>query len=238
VRADVLGLCGPRANGLLQVALALSAYSLPFVTNGVWGYLHPLASKHGDTFETKQELLRVLRIVVLLSSFGSLAVLSVPELLIWLAYTGEFTDSLRFFPAQFLGDYFYFFAFTTGVFFLATSKLRIYVLGWVAYYGIYLICTKLLLPIVGALAPTIGHCLASCTLAGVCVYWLVADMKLRLRDLSPFAAGGALVAIAALLLFVGTSVWLRMAILAVPIAIYGALALRTEWAAKPHGSKS
>ena len=232
VRAEILGQYGPRANGLLQVALALSAYSVPFVTNGVWGYLHPLASRLGDTPETRSELLRVLRMVILLSSFGSIAVLSFPEVLIGLAYTADFAESATYFPTEFLGDYFYFFAFTVGVFFLATSKLRIYLIGWIAYYSMYLASVRFLLPHFGARAPTVGHCIASCVLAMVSILWLVTQVRIRLRDLTLFFVGGAVVLVAATMLYLGLFIWTRIAILAVPVVGYCVLAVRTEGAVR------
>lgn len=232
VRAEVLGEYGPKANGLLQVALALSAYSLPFVTNGVWGYLHPLASKLGDTPETKQELLRVLRMVAILSSLGSVAVLSVPELLIKIAYTGDFSEAAAYFPAQFLGDYFYFFAFAVGVFFLATSKLKVYVMGWVAYYAIYLVLARALLPTWGPGAPTVGHCVASCTLGVVAASWLITRLRPRWRDMALFSVGAVIVLTAAIFLHAGVSPWVRWALLAATLVGYGVIGVRAGFSTK------
>ncbi|GAA0708245.1 hypothetical protein GCM10009105_07660 [Dokdonella soli] len=227
VRSEMLALYGARANGLLQVALAFSAYSLPFITNGVWGHLHPMASKLGDTPEVRKELLGVLRVVMILSSLASLGALCLPDVLISIAYTNAFIDATRFFPAQFVGDFFYFFAFTLGVFFLATSQLRTYMAGWIAYYAIYLIGSKILFPYIGPLAPAAAHALASCTIAACGAVWLLLVAQIGFRQLALFWIGTFMVGAAALLLWYETPLWVRLSYMLAPVLMYGKLFL--DW---------
>lgn len=209
IRGEVLQFYGAEANGLLQVPLALSAYSLPFITNGVWGHLHPSASQHGDTPEARQELLSVLNIVILLSAGASLTLLSIPEVLVSIAYTPSFLAALPLFPAQFLGDFFYFFAFTLSVYFLATSRLGIYLGGWVAYYAIYAGGGQWLLPKLGPLAVNISHAVASLLLAILGCMWLFYEGIFRIRNSLPLLAGTVVVMVAALMLWLNVPAIVR-----------------------------
>ena len=240
VRGEVLELYGARSNGLLQVVLAFSAYSLPFITNGIWGHLHPLASKLGDTPEVRKELMSVLRVVIILSSLASLTALCIPDVLIHIAYVKAFVGAVKFFPAQFIGDFFYFFAFTLGVFFLAISRLRTYMAGWIAYYVIYLIGSKILFPHIGPLAPSTAHALASFVIAACGAVWLIFVVRIKFRELSLFWVGMCMVASAALLLWYETPLWIRLSFLLVPGMIYGKLflALRNPAKEQPHSLPS
>ncbi len=173
VRADVIDIFGVEKNGILQPAVAISAYSLPLVTNGIWGHLHPSASGIGDTQAGRAELNKVLRIVMLLSGALSLSGMTFSNEIIWLAYSKDFISGSELFPFQLLGDFFYFIFFSVNAYFFSTSKIRYYFSSWVTYSLFFFILTKILMSKFGILSYSLGHLGASFILFFICGGWMV-----------------------------------------------------------------
>ncbi len=188
VRADIIKTYGIIENGLLQPAVAISAYSLPLVTNGIWGHLHPAASSKGDTRDGRVELNKVLHIVLIISGILSLSFITFSEQVIWLAFSGDFIPGEKLFPYQLTGDFFYFIFFSVNAYFFSTSKIRYYFASWFAYFLGFFILVKLLVSDYGILAYSVSHLLASISLFLVCTIWMIKNQILSKNIVILFAA--------------------------------------------------
>lgn len=172
LRGDVLQYLGPAGNGLLQPAVALSAYMLPLITNGIWGHLHPEGSKSGDTSTARTELKKVLLMVIFLSAGASITLLTFCDQIIWLAFSKEFTESRKLFPYQFTADFFYHTFYVLTVYFLSTSRLKNYIFLWLAYFFTLFFSVKILMPVLGLTAYSLGHFISSFILGGFSIIWM------------------------------------------------------------------
>ena len=161
IRTSVMKYLGPEQNGLLQVPLALSAYTLPFITDGLWGHLRPRIASAGNSKEGHHELERVMSLVLCLSAFCSIGIMTAPEFIIKVVYTKSFTDAAMLFPVQFTADFFYFIFFSYSVFFLSASEYKSFLKIWLAYYSINALIVFFLLKKMNLLAMPIAHCTAS-----------------------------------------------------------------------------
>lgn len=173
LRGDVLQFLGPSGNGLLQPALALSAYTLPLITNGIWGHLHPEGSKSGDTSAARVELSKVLLMVLFLSAGASITLLTFCDTIIWLAFSKEFVQSRILFPYQFTADFFYHIFYVLSVYFLSTSRLKNYIFLWLTYFSILFFSVKILMPLLGITAYSLGHFISSFTMGGFALLWMI-----------------------------------------------------------------
>lgn len=222
VRRFVIARLGAEGNGLIQVPIALSAYFAPFVTNGLWGQLHPLVSAQGDSSRAREELGRALEISALLALAYAFGVTILRPVLVWLAYSKSFEGALPIMPVQCAADYFYFIAFTTSVYLLGTRQIVIYVAGWLSYYAAFVSGSLTLLPRMELYAVPIGHALGSTGCAGVALIFLGVTRRIRAGTCVGLIAGGATVTLEAL---GGTlhSVGLQL------VAVVLALALVLSW---------
>lgn len=173
VRRMVIDELGLTANGLLQVALALTAYYTPFLTNPLWGRLHPQVIEKGDSPAAREELCSALRINVLLNSCIIVSLLIAPEYLIRLAYSWRFQEALELIPIQLLGDFFYFLVFAFSVYVLGAGRLRWYFGGWILYYASVIGFTNLLLPSLGLQAVPAAYLAVNAAAAIVGAAWFM-----------------------------------------------------------------
>lgn len=172
VRTQIIKSMGIEANGLLQPALAFSAYSLPFITNGIWGHLHPQASLAGNTQTGRNELHKVLYVVVGLSGFFSLTIITFSHQFIQIAFSHDFLDGEKLIPYQFGGDFLYYVFYAVNVYFLATSQLKFYFLNWIIYYLGLLAIVEGSLSTWGVLAYSKAHLIMSTLLFVINSFWL------------------------------------------------------------------
>lgn len=198
IRADIIGSLSPSENGILQPAISLSAYTLPLVTNGIWGHLHPFASASGDNKEGRKELDTVLKVVICLSAMSAMTLITFSHLLIQFAFTKAFLPSQNLFPYQMTGDFFYHIFFAANAYLLCTSQLKSYVLGWFFYYCSLYLAVQWLLPKVGIISYSFGHLGASGILFSASLIWFykekiitsVTTTLLIVSMLSIFAVAG------------------------------------------------
>jgi PST family polysaccharide transporter len=186
VRRQIISTLGLSANGIAQVPLAITAYYTPFLTNGLWGRLHPATSASGDTQAARAELATILRFIVIFTTAVVVSVLLFQEFLVKLAYSAAFLDALKLLPIQFIGDFFYFIAFTVSVYVLAMPRLRIYLVCWLAYYVVLAASSLLLLPAWGLRAFPIGYALSGAIFGSLALAWLtrVVTFKAALETLA------------------------------------------------------
>jgi hypothetical protein len=129
IRSNMLQTMGAASIGILQVPLALSAYGGAFVTNFLWGRIHPrFATLEGrNPFE--------LSFAICASFLITLGTWFASPLLIRLIYTHEFDVAIPFVGLQSAGDVLYFSFSTIGVALLAIGHMRLFLLGWILYYA-------------------------------------------------------------------------------------------------------
>lgn len=163
---------GDEAAGILQVPIALSAYSAPFLTNALWGRLHPFVASHGEGPESRRELVRSLEWNALLSGLFAVGCLAFADFLIWAAYSERFTSAVSLLPLQVGGDVLFFIWFTTSVFLLGGGYLRTYLAGWLVYYALVIGCAWALLDWLGLQAFPAAHAVASTAAAVASLSWL------------------------------------------------------------------
>ncbi len=221
-RALIIKDLGAEVNGLMQPAIALSAYALPFITNGVWGHLHPLASRSGNSPAAKSELRQVLMLVTSLSAICSLSFITFADLLIPLIYSRQFLLGADAFSYQFAGDFFYYIFFTVNVYLLAISRLKYYLFNWCLYYGGLLLMVSYLAKDLGVRSYGVSHLAVSFVLFVINSFWLmrsaVFEKRLALHYLILLVAVG----LAAAFRIYQTSFWLIVPVWAagVGFAVY------------------
>ena len=105
LRTHVLVEAGRVDNGYLQTATALATYLLTFVTNGVWGHLHPIAAADGDTAMVRTELRATVRLATLMAfaACGGTALLA--PVLIPLFYARDFAAAAPLLRLYMAGEF-------------------------------------------------------------------------------------------------------------------------------------
>lgn len=189
VQRDVIVRYGPAANGLLQVPLAITAYYTPFLTNALWGRLHPAITRVGNGPEGRRELTAALRMTTILATAAIAAILFLKDILVPLAYSRAFVPATRLLPAELVGDYFYFVALTFSVYALGLSRLRVYLTGWVAYSVVALLGSLYLVRHIGIVGVPIGYGISAVLGAAVTLAWFLTN-----RDEDTVATCGIILA--------------------------------------------
>ncbi len=205
VQRAVIGNFGVDANGILQVPFAVTAYYTPFLTNALWGRMHPTVTRVGATREGRRELTAAVRLTVTMAAAAIVTILFLKDLLVPLAYSRAFAPAAHLLPAQLLGDYFYFVALPFTIYALGLSRLRVYLAANLGYSIVAAATSFLLLRSIGLVGVPIGYGLSAACGALVAMAWLIwhrdEDMPLTVG----FIAGGfAVVAVQSALAWRGS----------------------------------
>jgi O-antigen/teichoic acid export membrane protein len=171
IQARVIDQIGVEANGLLHVPLAITSYYTPFLTNALWGRLHPAVTRTGDAPAGQHELAIALRLTVLVASTVIVTVLPLAAVLVRLAYSPAFLPATALLPVQLVGDLFYFVAVTFSVYILGVSRLRPYLFGWLIYYSALAAVSSALVHPLGLRAVPIGYAATSAVLGTTGLVW-------------------------------------------------------------------
>jgi PST family polysaccharide transporter len=193
VGGRVIAKFGIDARGLLAVPIALTSYYTPFLTNALWGRLHPTLTRVGPSPEGRHELTTALRLVVGLAAAAITAILFLKDLLVPLAYSRAFLPATRLLPMQLFGDYFYFVAFPFTVYALGISRLRVYLAAWVGYAVVTIVASLTLIPIFGVVGAPAGYAVSNLLGAVVAIAWLVSRRDDGLGTTLLMVAGGLVV---------------------------------------------
>lgn len=184
VQRAVIGYFGVDANGILQVPFAVNAYYTPFLTNALWGRMHPTVTRVGATPEGRRELTAAVRLTVAMAAAAIVTILFLKDLLVPLAYSRAFAPAAHLLPAQLLGDYFYFVALPFTVYALGLSRLRVYLAANLGYSVFAVVISFVLLRSIGLVGVPIGYGLSAACGALVALGWLIwnrdADMPMTL----------------------------------------------------------
>lgn len=190
VGSSVISSFGVEANGLLQVPFAVTAYYTPFLTNALWGRMHPAVTRLGSSQKAHRELTAALRLTVTMATAAIVAVLFLKDVLVPLVYSRAFLPATRLLPAQLLGDYFYFVALPFAVYALGMSRLRVYLAGWAAYTIAAVTMSFALIPIIGLVAVPVGYGISSVICALVALAWFVSQNEEGLATTLAMITGG------------------------------------------------
>lgn len=173
VQRAVIGYFGVDANGILQVPFAVNAYYAPFLTNALWGRMHPTVTRVGATPEGRRELTAAVRLTVMLAAAAIVTILFLKDLLVPLAYSRAFSPAAELLPAQLLGDYFYFLALPFAVYALALSRLRVFLAASLGYSLAAAVTSVVLLRRIGLVGVPIGYGVSAGLGALVALGWMV-----------------------------------------------------------------
>ena len=186
---------GIDAAGLLQVPFAVNAYYTPFLTNALWGRMHPAVTRVGPSPEGRRELTTALRLTVGMATAAIVSILFLKDLLVPLAYSRAFLPAARLLPVQLFGDFFYFVGLPFTVYALGISRLRVYLAAWVSYAIVAVVSSFALMPAFGLYGVPAGYGVSSAIGATVALVWLITRKEEGL--------GGTLAVIGAGLAIVG-----------------------------------
>ncbi len=229
VNRQVISSFGIDANGLLAVPFAVNTYYTPFLTNALWGRLHPTLTRLGPTKEARHELTTALRLIVGLATAAIVAILFLKDLLVPLAYSRAFSSAAQLLPMQLFGDYFYFVAFPFTVYALGISRLRVYLAAWVGYAVVAIVASLALIPIFGLVGVPAGYALSNAVGAVVAIGWLASRGEEGLAaTLMILASGLAVVGIQSWLAWRGQLLVLQGAI----AVVTGGVVLAVLWRAR------
>jgi PST family polysaccharide transporter len=229
IGSRVISTLGIDARGLLAVPIALTGYYTPFLTNALWGRLHPTLTRVGPTREGRHELTTALRLTVSLATAAIVAILFLKDLLVPLAYSRAFSSAARLLPMQLFGDYFYFVAFPFTVYALGISRLRVYLAAWVGYAIVAVLASLALIPIVGLVGVPAGYALSNAIGAVVAIAWLTSRREEGLAaTLVIVGSGLAVVALQSWLAWRGELIVVQGAI----ATVTGVVVLASLWKAR------
>ena len=173
VQRQVISSFGIEANGLLQVPFAVNAYYTPFLTNALWGRMHPAITRLGASPEARRELTAAVRITVVMATAAIVSILFLKDLLVPLAYSRAFRPATPLLPLQLFGDFFYFTALPFTVYALGISRLRVYLAAWVSYAIVAAAASLAFIPLFGLYGVPAGYGLANAIGAVVALAWLI-----------------------------------------------------------------
>jgi O-antigen/teichoic acid export membrane protein len=175
---------GIAANGLLQVPFAVNAYYAPFLTNALWGRMHPAVARMGAGPEARRELVASVRLTTVMATAAIVSILFLKDLLVPLAYSREFAAASRLLPAQLFGDLFYFVAFPFTVYALGVARLRVYLAAWGGYSLAAVAASLALIPRFGLLGVPLGYAVASAMGVVAAGVWLFSRWDRTARSMA------------------------------------------------------
>lgn len=124
LRSILIKKFGIDANGYYQVAYAISASYLPFITNAIWGYFYPSMCALQNKEEINRELNQFIRFALFASTGIAALCIIFRYYVILMLYSREFMDAYNLLAIQAVGDIFFilFCIFSTSL--LARKKLK------------------------------------------------------------------------------------------------------------------
>ncbi|MBI3558627.1 MAG: hypothetical protein HY074_20350 [Deltaproteobacteria bacterium] len=192
VRIHIIRVFGAASGGIYQVVLALSAYYLPYLTNGVWARLNPKVSAEGLGAEVMYEWTEALCLIAILAAAAQLGLMWVVRFFVSIVYTKAFLDAVPIVPIQLLGDFFYLIAQPALGVVLGLSRMRTYFVVWVIYIGTQYGLTLLLSQLIGLRGVAVAYLVSNLGLAcyGIVLYAAAMRRQRRKRILMTLAVLG------------------------------------------------
>jgi len=149
---------GAQGNGLYQVVFALSAYYLPFFTNGLWTYFYPKVSSLKESSRRYSvEVNHAIRFCLLGITPAVIAIFLAKKIFIRLIFSQSFLMAEQLFSTQLIGDVFYLLYYLLGTSLLATTRLKTYLFVGIANSLFLFVAFFLLRPAFGLQAITMAY---------------------------------------------------------------------------------
>jgi PST family polysaccharide transporter len=139
LRGLVIKQFGLAANGHYQVAFALSAYYLPFITNAVWGYFYPEMCALGKNDGYKRVLDQFITFALFISTAAAASCIIFREYIILILYSREFMPAYGLLPIQAAGDIFFVIFFILNTSLLARRRFKTVILASTMGYNAVLV---------------------------------------------------------------------------------------------------
>jgi antigen flippase len=226
IRIHITRSLGASSAGIYQVVMALTAYYLPYFTNGVWGRLFPKVSATGLDEEGCAEWSEAIILTAILSAGVQIALMVFARPLVSAFYTHEFLSAIPLTPIQFLGDLFYLVSIPCLGVMLGLNRMRLYLVTWVIYYGSFYALATVLTAKLGLQGTIVAYLLSNLGLACFCLGFFVRSVRssrLVPVTLSALALAAAAVTAQAALCLRDADTSLRMMIPAVWALIVAAV---------------
>lgn len=219
-RAHIVFANGESVNGYLQVATALAAYLLPFITSGAWGHLHPFVTAHGDGPASRRELHQTLLSVTPFAASACIAIVIGAPALLPIIYTKDFLPAQGLLAPYFAAEILSLILSVLTIYLIAIQKIKLCLIGYGSYHAILLMCVFSLSHSFGAQAYVIGHVLGTLFAGTMAVIWVIctdrADLALLRKLFVSIAVTELCILLEAVqLCFAGTTIhvaWLAAAI--------------------------
>lgn len=159
---------GPFA-GIYQVVMALTAYYIPYFTNGVWGRLFPKISAGGLSTEGMYEWSEAMILCAVLAAGIQIVLMAAVGPLVFLIYSRDFASAIPLVPLQFVGDLFYLISVPCLGVIIGLNCMYLYIVIWVLYYGAFYGIAVHLMDRMGLQGPVIAYTLSNLGLFSFCL---------------------------------------------------------------------
>lgn len=124
LRGLFLGKYGVEANGFYQVAYAVSAYYLPFVTNGIWGHFYPEMCALRENVDINRTLNQFIRFALFASTGIAALCIAFRKPMIYVLFSGKFMKAYDLLAIQAVGDLFFILFYMFGTALIARKKFK------------------------------------------------------------------------------------------------------------------
>lgn len=136
---------GVDANGYFQVAYAISAYYLPFVTNGIWAHLYPEICSLKNRDEVNRELNQFARFILFASTSIAACCIILRKYIILMLFSERFMKSYDLLAIQAIGDIFFVLFCMFNASMMARRNFKGVIFIQTAAYNVVLLLSYLLL---------------------------------------------------------------------------------------------
>jgi len=131
---------GVDVNGYYQVAYAISAYYLPFVTNGVWGYFYPEMCSLKTRADINQELNQFIRFALFTATGIAAFTIILRKYAILILFSGKFMQAYNLLAVQAVGDIFFVLFYMFSAYFTARKKFgSVILISTIGYNAVLLL---------------------------------------------------------------------------------------------------
>jgi O-antigen/teichoic acid export membrane protein len=173
IRIKITQSLGGSFAGIYQVVVALTAYYIPYFTNGVWGRLFPKVSAGGLCAESKYEWSEAMILTSILAGGVQIVLMVIVGPLVSAFYSRDFGSAVPLAPLQFIGDLFYLVSVPCVGVIVGLNRMYLYVVIWLVYYGLFYGLAALLMERLGLQGVIIAYVSSNLALVGFSVAYFL-----------------------------------------------------------------
>ncbi|GEM_PF-5481822 len=163
---------GVEANGFYQVAYAVSAYYLPFVTNGIWGHFYPEMCALKEDKDINRTLNQFIRFALFASTGIAALCIIFRKFMIHILFSGKFMMSYDLLAIQATGDIFFVLFYMFGAALIARKKFKsVLLISTLGYNAVLIAAYYLVSNVFGA-----GYCSLNVAIALASVILVVTNI--------------------------------------------------------------